>query len=447
MKRNDKNRFQLAPRLGPGRRHLISYSSTAFTGEPISNLKEAFFKKTQPAPYSAEEEEEEAPAPAVVPYSPPALVYAVPEPEQPVVVEQPVVPASPISTIDAVVWNQPEEDQQVLQEFVPVRQEEEVYIEQPQAPTYVQEEEAPSQEGSLLLSVGQELSQEPEYQEPVRQIEPELVQQPVYQEPVEIQEQTFQVEEQEVPTVQQPVEIQQEQEQYVEPVQIPQEPEQTYQISQEYLPPFPTYKEVEVEQEETPVLPEYEPAKIAQPELEIVQEYVEPIQQVVVQEPEIIATPVVIPEVEQEYVEPVQIVQEPEVVQQELVEPVQIPELPTPIQEEPEQSYQVEQEIEKQPSPKYKEPSDQQFNFQQTIEDFAKKQTDENLTPVISANKQAGRGRPIRPRPIIFQRTEEDLFQKGFPEVAAPEGDDVPLDEQAAIREAIFELKKESRSG
>jgi hypothetical protein len=160
---------------------------------------------------------------------------------------------------------------------------------------------------------------------------------------------------------------------------------------------------------------------------------------------------VVIPEVEQEYVEPVQIVQQPEV-EQELVEPVQIPELPASIQgEEPEQSYQVEQEIEKQQeqasSPKYQEPIDQQFNFQQTIENFAKQQTDENLAPVISANKQAGRGRPIRPRPIIFQRTEEDLFQAGFPEVAAPEGDDVPLEEQAAIREAIFELKKESRSG
>ena len=356
-------------------------------------------------------------------------------------VEQPVVPVeSPISTIDAVVWNQPEEDQQILQEYVPVRQEEEVSVEEPQVPTYVQEaEEEPSQDGGLLLSVGQDLSQEPEYQEPVRQVEPELVQ-PVYQEPVEVQEPTLQVVEQEVPTVQEPVEIQQqEQEEYVEPVQIPQEPEQTYQISQEYLHPVQTYKEIEVELEEAPILPEYEPVKVAQPEPEIVQEYVEPVK-VVEQEP------VVIPEVEQEYVEPVQIVQQPEV-QQELVEPVQIPELPTLIQEEPEQSYQVEQEIEKQPSPKYQEPSNQEFNFQQTIEDFAKKQTDENLTPVISANKQAGRGRPIRPRPIIFQRTEEDLFQKGFPEVAAPEGDDVPLDEQAAIREAIFELKKESRSG
>lgn len=387
-------------------------------------------------------EEEEAPAP-VAPYSPPALVYAVPEPEQPVAVEQPVVPESPISTIDAVVWDQPQEDQQVLQEFVPVSQEEEVYVEQPQAPAFVQEEEAPIQEDGLLLSVGQELSQEPEYQEPVRQVEPELVQLPVYQEPVQVQEQTFQVEEQEVPTIEQPVEIQQEQvEEYVEPVQIQQEPEQTFQVSQEYLPPVPTYKNVEVEPEEVPILPEYEPVKIAQPEPEIVPEFVEPVQ-VVAQEP------VVIPEVEQEYVEPVQIVQQPEV-EQELVDPVQIPELPTLIQgEEPEQSYQVEQEIEKQQpsSPKFQEPSNQQFNFQQTIEDFAKKQTDENLAPVISANKQAGRGRPIRPRPIIFQRTEEDLFQKGFPEVAAPEGDDVPLDEQAAIREAIFELKKESRSG
>lgn len=438
--------------------------------------------ETEPTPYRPSSEEEDAPAP---PSRQPAYVYAVAELEQPLVVEQPFVP-SPISTIDAVLWGPQEEDQQVLQEYVPVRQEEEVSVEKAQVP-FVVDEEAPIQDGSLLLSVEQELSQEPEYQEPIRQVEPEFFQS-VYEEPIKVQPQqpveTFQVQqdEPEEPTVQEPIQIEQ-QEEYIEPVQT-QELEQTYQISQEYLPPVQVYQqqpEPEIQQEVVPVQPQYQSVKAVQQEAEvvpeIVQQYVEPVQVVetIQQEPEFIE------EVQQAYIEPVQAVQQPEQtyqIEQEYVEPVQIPEQPIVIQdeleqpiviqEEPEQSYQVEQEIEQQPiqiqeepeqsnkveqeiqkqaSSTFQEPLEQQFNFQQTIEDFAKKQTVENLSPVLSANKQAGRGRPIRPRPIIFQRTEEDLFQQGFPEVAAPEGDDVPLDEQAAIREAIFELKKESRTG
>ncbi|XP_045033985.1 bromodomain-containing protein DDB_G0280777 [Daphnia magna] len=441
------------------------YGESQVVDEPAygSRITQRLPEETQPTPYRPSPEEEEEPRQ-------PAYVYAVAEPEQPSFVQQPFVP-SPVSTIDAVLWGPQEEDQQVLQEYVPVRQEQEVSAEEAQVPY---EEEAPIQDGSLLLSVEQELGQEPEYQEPIRQVEPEYVQ-PVYQEPVQVQPQQpveiFQVEQEEPeePTVQ----IQQE-EQYIEPVQIQQQPEQTYQVSQEYLPPFQVYQqqpEPEIQREQVAVQPQYEPVKVVQqqPEVapEIVQEYVAPVQVVETIQPEVFE------EVQQEYVEPVQVAQQPEQtyqIEQEYIEPVQIPEQPlvipeerqqsyqveqeiekelVQVQEEPEQSYQVEQEIEKQASPTYQEPLEQQFNFQQTIADFAKKQTVDNLSssPVLSANKQAGRGRPIRPRPIIFQRTEEDLFQQGFPEVAAPEGDDVPLDEQAAIREAIFELKKESRTG
>ena len=63
-----------------------------------------------------------------------------------------------------------------------------------------------------------------------------------------------------------------------------------------------------------------------------------------------------------------------------------------------------------------------------------------------SSSNSFGISRPFRPRPVIIQETPSEFFLKNFPEVAAPEGSDFPLDEQAAIREALFELKKETRS-
>lgn len=63
-----------------------------------------------------------------------------------------------------------------------------------------------------------------------------------------------------------------------------------------------------------------------------------------------------------------------------------------------------------------------------------------------SSSNSLGISRPFRPRPVIIQEAPSEFFLKNFPEVAAPEGSDVPLDEQAAIREALFELKKETRS-
>lgn len=66
-------------------------------------------------------------------------------------------------------------------------------------------------------------------------------------------------------------------------------------------------------------------------------------------------------------------------------------------------------------------------------------------SPSSSSSNSLEISRPFRPRPIIIQEPASDYFLKNFPEVAAPEGSDVPLDEQAAIREALFELKKETR--
>jgi hypothetical protein len=63
-----------------------------------------------------------------------------------------------------------------------------------------------------------------------------------------------------------------------------------------------------------------------------------------------------------------------------------------------------------------------------------------------SSSNSLGISRPFRPRPVIIQEAPSEFFFKNFPEIAAPEGSDVPLDEQAAIREALFELKKETRS-
>jgi len=68
--------------------------------------------------------------------------------------------------------------------------------------------------------------------------------------------------------------------------------------------------------------------------------------------------------------------------------------------------------------------------------------------PSLTSSSSNGFNRPVRPRPAILQEPASDFFIKNFPDAAAPEGDDVPLDEQAAIREALFELKKETkRSG
>ena len=231
--------------------------------------------------------------------------------------------------------------------------------------------------------------------------------------------------------------------------------------------------------EEPAVIPQFEEPTVIQQyeEPTVIQQYEEPAQQepllpLEVQQEfdETFVQPVQLPEkssqgYEKEIKAPVQLYQAPEAEVQEPVEiaksepeyvqPVQIPEQPVQILDEPvqvqeEPSFQVEQQFEQelpyQPQP---------IEMQKVIEQFAQKQTKEKLgggvelvQPVISANKQSGRGRPTRPpRPPVVQRPEDDFFLQGFPEVAAPEGGDVPLEEQAAIREAIFELKKERRSG
>ena len=138
--------------------------------------------------------------------------------------------------------------------------------------------------------------------------------------------------------------------------------------------------------------------------------------------------------------------------QEDYVEPVQIPEQP---QDEPalQQTFQVENKVQQ---PGYERETYQETkpsDIQQQIQQFAQKQTNEKLGGGVvsefpSANRQKGIGRPVRPRrPTVVQEPTNSFFLQGFPEVAAPEGGDVPLDEQAAIREAIFELKKERRSG
>lgn len=76
-----------------------------------------------------------------------------------------------------------------------------------------------------------------------------------------------------------------------------------------------------------------------------------------------------------------------------------------------------------------------------------KEREEDEPVRVPSSSSSSGISRPFRPRPAILQEPASDFFLKNFPDAAAPEGDDVPLDEQAAIREALFELKKETRSG
>ena len=135
----------------------------------------------------------EEPAPITGQYQP-GNFYRLPEAAQPVEIEQPVFEESPISSVN--VFSEPEEDQQqVLQEFVPVAEpEQEIYVQEEQIP--VLEEEAPSNDGGILLSVAEEvLPEEPaqveqpavlsfpnfqqqyeqEFQEPVRQVEPQFV--------------------------------------------------------------------------------------------------------------------------------------------------------------------------------------------------------------------------------------------------------------------------------
>lgn len=355
------------------------------------------------------------------------------EPEQPIEIQEPVFD-SPISTVN--VQQQEEDQEQVLQEFVPVQQEEEGLVQQL---VPVVQEEAPIQEDGLLLSTAEEPDQkeqtiqepsfpafpnfqqqfEKEFQEPVLQIQPQL-EQTQYKEPVQVEQpvQTLQVQEQEQfdQGEEQPVEIQQQ-------VQQPFQPEQ-----QGFDEEFENFGKIP----QQPVVDSFKPQGYDQ---EFDNFGKVPVQQY--QE-----KPVEIPE------EVVQISSS-----QGLDEVV-------PQQEEPQQSFQIEEKLEQQPEkiekdekPSFEQP--QPFQIQKEIEQFAQSQTNQKLGggvvnsfQPLSANKQAGRARPTRPpRPQVVQEPVDNFFLRGFPEVAQPEGGDVPLDEQAAIREAIFELKKERRSG
>jgi len=84
--------------------------------------------------------------------------------------------------------------------------------------------------------------------------------------------------------------------------------------------------------------------------------------------------------------------------------------------------------------------------IQREPEEVFAKETSSSPSSSPSSSNSFGISRPFRPRPVIIQEAPSEFFLKNFPEVAAPEGSDVPLDEQAAIREALFELKKETRS-
>jgi len=55
------------------------------------------------------------------------------------------------------------------------------------------------------------------------------------------------------------------------------------------------------------------------------------------------------------------------------------------------------------------------------------------------------RGR-FRPRHHVAQQSINESYLRNFPEAAAPEGSDVPMEEQLAIKEALFEIKKEKRN-
>lgn len=65
-----------------------------------------------------------------------------------------------------------------------------------------------------------------------------------------------------------------------------------------------------------------------------------------------------------------------------------------------------------------------------------------NPSKAMRPVKVSSRGR-FRPRHKVAQQSINESYLRNFPEVAAPEGSDVPMEEQLAIKEALFEIKKE----
>jgi len=59
--------------------------------------------------------------------------------------------------------------------------------------------------------------------------------------------------------------------------------------------------------------------------------------------------------------------------------------------------------------------------------------------PTFTAKSQS---RVSRPREKVVQQQVPDSFLTSFTELAAPEGSDVPLEEQQDILRAVIELKK-----
>ena len=71
-----------------------------------------------------------------------------------------------------------------------------------------------------------------------------------------------------------------------------------------------------------------------------------------------------------------------------------------------------------------------------------RKPVDSRVAPSLKNKTQLTTVRVSRPREKVVQEEASENFLRNFPEIAAPEGGDVPIEEQLAIREALFELKK-----
>ena len=144
-------------------------------------------------------------------------------------------------------------------------------------------------------------------------------------------------------------------------------------------------------------------------------------------------------------------------------QPASLPTISSILQELPEQQLEEDDIRQQQVEQQRREPTQFLQNERQPIQQDVELIRPQRPRPLIiqrepeevfakeqpsspSSSNSLGISRPFRPRPVIIQEPPSEFFLKNFPEVAAPEGSDVPLDEQAAIREALFELKKETRS-
>ena len=83
--------------------------------------------------------------------------------------------------------------------------------------------------------------------------------------------------------------------------------------------------------------------------------------------------------------------------------------------------------------------------FQQSWEEPVQVSEDIQLPEVTRPAKISSRGR-FRPRHRVVQQSVNESYLRNFPEVAAPEGSDVPMEEQIAIKEALFEIKREKNN-